>query len=101
MRSTPQPAATSGVRRALLATLCAATGLAAAALSQPAAAQAYPNKTIRMIVPYPTATVSDMVGRLLANHMSKSMGQSVVVAYKTAAQMMSDVIGGQIGAKLD
>jgi tripartite-type tricarboxylate transporter receptor subunit TctC len=38
-----------------------------------------------MIVPYPTATVSDMVGRLMANHMSKSMGQPVVVENIPAA----------------
>lgn len=72
-----QPA--SAVRRLLLAAACAAAGLGAATFAVPAAAQAYPNKTIRLIVPYPTATVSDMVARLLANHLSKSMGQSVVV----------------------
>jgi tripartite-type tricarboxylate transporter receptor subunit TctC len=85
MRSIHQPAAASGLRRALVATLCAATGLGAIAFSQSAAAQAYPNKTIRMIVPYPTATVSDMIGRLLAIHMSKSMGQSIVVENVPAA----------------
>ena len=69
MLSIHQPAAVCGLRRALVATLGAATGLGAFAFSQSAAAQAYPNKTIRMIVPAPTATVSDMVGRLLAIHM--------------------------------
>ena len=79
MYSPPQPAAVSRRRRVLVAPLCAAIGLAAFGVSRPAAAQAYPNKTIRMIVPYPLATVSDMVGRLLASHMSKSLGQPVVV----------------------
>jgi tripartite-type tricarboxylate transporter receptor subunit TctC len=85
MRSIRQPAAGSGIRRAIVATLCAASGLGAFALSPSAAAQAYPNKPIRMIVPAPTATVTDMVGRLLANTMSKSMGQSIVVENIPAA----------------
>ena len=85
MLSIHQPAAVCGLRRALLATLCAATGLGAFAFSQSAAAQAYPNKTIRMIVPAPTATVSDMVGRLLAIHMGKNMGQTIVVENLPAA----------------
>lgn len=66
-------------RRNLVATLCVVIGLAAFVVNSPVSAQTYPNKTIRMIVPYPTATVSDMVGRLLANHLSKSLGQAVVV----------------------
>ena len=85
MPSTFRPAAPSLVRRALVAACCAAAGLGAATFATPAAAQAYPNKTIRMVIPYPTATVSDMVGRLLAIHMSKSMGQSVVVENVPAA----------------
>ena len=85
MRSIHQPAAVSGLRRALVTTLCAATGLGAFAFSQSAAAQTYPSKTIRMIVPAPTATVSDMVGRLLANTMGKSMGQTIVVENIPAA----------------
>lgn len=81
MRSTTPPAR----RRALVATLSAAIGLATFGLSQPAAAQAYPSKTVRMIVPYPTATVSDMVARLMATHLSKSLGQQVIVENIPAA----------------
>ena len=44
MRSTTHPAAVCGHRRAFVATLCAAIGLAAFGLSRPAAAPAYPNK---------------------------------------------------------
>jgi len=84
MRSTPKPGAVSLVRRLLSFVTCAAAALVVAspvwAQSQP-----YPSKTIRMIVPYPTSTVSDMVGRLVANHLSKSMGQSVVVENLPAA----------------
>lgn len=76
--STPSISVSSG-RRAIMAMLCIGIGLSALVANRPVAAQTYPNKTIRMIVPYPTATVSDMVGRQLANHLSKSMGQPVVV----------------------
>ena len=86
MRSiTPKPAVIRGIHRAFAAALCTAAALVAITVAAPAAAQAYPNKTIRMLVPYPVSTVSDMVGRLLANHMSKSMGQSIVVENNPAA----------------
>lgn len=71
--------AASGARRLFATALCAAGALLTLSLAAPAAAQTYPNKPIRLIVPYPTATVSDMVARLLANHMSKNMGQAIVV----------------------
>ena len=56
-----------------------AVALCGAFLCTPAAAQAYPSKPIRVIVAAGTGTVGDMVARLLAVHMSKSMGQNIVV----------------------
>lgn len=50
-----------------------------------AAADTYPSKPIRVLVPTGTGTVSDMVGRLLSTHMSKSMGQGFVVENIPAA----------------
>ena len=73
---------TSTSRRALLATACAAS---LCAIATPVAAQAYPNMPIRIIVPAGTGTVSDMVARLLAIHMGKSMGQNMVVENIPAA----------------
>lgn len=73
------PVAVVSRRRILVAGAHAAIGLVACASIRPAAAQTYPGKPIRMIVPYPTATVSDMVGRVLANQMSRTLGQPVVV----------------------
>lgn len=83
MRTLSRMAVTSTMRRLALLLCATATWMA----TTPASAQstAYPNKTIRMIVPYPVSTVSDMVGRLVANHLSKSMGQSVVVENLPAA----------------
>ena len=73
-------------RRRLLAGLAAAAaafGLAAAAL--PAAAQTYPDRPIKILVLAGVGTVSDMVARLLAIHMGKSMGQPMVVENLPAA----------------
>ena len=73
----------SASRRFLVTALCCAAGLAA--FAGPAAAQAYPSKPIRILVPTGVGTVSDMVGRLLAMHMAKSLGQNIVVENVPAA----------------
>ncbi len=75
-----------------LATL-ALSGLMALALSPSAQAQAYPSKPIKMVVPFPAGGTTDIVARILAQRMSESMGQSVLVDNKGGA-------GGAIGADL-
>ena len=73
MKPTPRSTLT---RRAALA-LATAAGLGLAA---PAQAQgAYPNKPIRMIVPLAAGSAVDVAARLLAQKMSQSMGQTIVV----------------------
>lgn len=51
----------------------------------------FPNKPIRFIIPYATGGVSDSIGRVLANAMSKELGQTVVVENRGGG-------GGTIGA---
>ncbi len=75
----PEPAS----RRTLLRALLGAA--AAPALAGRTWAQAYPARPIRIIVPTGTGTVSDMVGRLLATHMARSMGQGITVENIPAA----------------
>jgi len=57
---------------------------------------AYPNRPIRMIVPYPPGGATDLVGRLAAEAVSRQLGQQVVVDNRGGA---ATVIGTEMGAK--
>lgn len=56
-----------------------------AAVSSPTLAQAWPAKSIRMIVPLAPGATADIVARLFADELSKALGQTVVVDNKTGA----------------
>jgi tripartite-type tricarboxylate transporter receptor subunit TctC len=53
--------------------------LALALFSQWAAAQSFPSKPIRMIVPFPAGGPADIFGRGLAQGMSTELGQAVII----------------------
>ena len=53
--------------------------LAGAALCGPLAAQGYPDKPITLIVPFAAGGPSDTIGRLVAEHLGRNLGQQVVV----------------------
>jgi tripartite-type tricarboxylate transporter receptor subunit TctC len=57
----------------------------------PAAAQPYPAKPIRIIVPFPAGGIADVYARLIGTRVGESWGQPVVVENRTGA-------GGNIGA---
>jgi tripartite-type tricarboxylate transporter receptor subunit TctC len=67
--------------------------LAAPALLQPAWAQGFPSKPIRLVVPFPPAGAADLVARLLSERMSADLGQTVIVDNKPGA-------GGNIAAEV-
>jgi tripartite-type tricarboxylate transporter receptor subunit TctC len=61
-----------------------ASGMAAPGISR-SWAQAYPARPIRMIVPLTAGSPVDVVGRLLAQHLSTRLGQNVVVENRPGA----------------
>ncbi len=62
-------------------TVLGATGasLLAAPLAAPAFAQAFPNKPLKMVVPYPPGGGTDGLGRITAEFLSQKLGQPIVV----------------------
>ncbi len=62
-----------------------ALGAVAAALASTAAAQQYPNRSITMMVPFSAGGPTDTVARIVAQSMSKPLGQTVIVENKPSA----------------
>ncbi len=75
-------------RQLLRAALSLPAGLALASLG--AGAQDYPSRPITMVVPFPPGGVADVVGRPVAEAMSRHLRQSIVIENKGGA-------GGGIG----
>ena len=71
-------------------------GAAAAVLPWASPAQAWPAKPIRLIVPFPPGGTTDVVTRLVAAELSKTLGQAVVVDNKPGA---GTVLGVDLAAK--
>jgi len=69
-------------------------GIAAAAVfgvAGPVLAQDYPNKIIKLVVPYPPGGATDVIGRVMAQKLSVALGQQVIVDNRAGA-------AGSIGA---
>ena len=67
------------------------TSLAATALTNTSFAQTYPNKPVRMIVPFPAGGATDILARALSIKLGEKLGQNVVVENRPGA-------GGTIGS---
>jgi tripartite-type tricarboxylate transporter receptor subunit TctC len=75
------------VRRTVLAVLASLT----LAVPLTCAAQDFPSRPVRMIVPFGPGTTTDIIARVFAEAMAKPLGQAVVVENKAGA-------GGNIGS---
>ncbi len=75
----------------LRAALCALALTLSAAIPTGALAQAYPSRPIKIIVPFPAGGTTDIIARLVAQRMTETMGQPVLVENRAGA-------GGSIGA---
>jgi tripartite-type tricarboxylate transporter receptor subunit TctC len=67
--------------------------LAAAGLASPVRAQSWPDKPLRIIVPFAPGGPADLVPRVMMAHLSEILGHPVVVENKGG-------VGGNIGARL-
>src|SRR6187402_2121468 len=65
--------------------------LAALLVAGPAVAQTYPARPITVVVPFPAGGPSDVVARIVAEHMGKALGQTMVIENVGGA-------GGTIGS---
>lgn len=84
---------TFGLRAVLFATILFGWSVFQA---EALAAESYPGRTIRLIVPYPPGGASDIVGRLLGAKLGEVLGQQIVVDNRGGG---AQVIATQLAAK--
>jgi tripartite-type tricarboxylate transporter receptor subunit TctC len=70
----------------------ALAGLLAIGILHKAMAQTYPAKPIALIVPFAAGGPSDVIARLVGDHMSRTLGQQIIIENVTGA-------GGTLGAR--
>jgi len=87
-------------RRIAMRTVCCLALLAVSALiAAPAAAQdvqTFPNRPVRIVVPFPAGGPTDILSRVIAQRMSEDWGQPVVIENRPGADT---VVGAQLVAK--
>jgi tripartite-type tricarboxylate transporter receptor subunit TctC len=81
----------AAVRALLMVALC--TGSAVMAASS-AHAQTYPNRPIRMVVPFPAGGPTDGMARIISDRLGQVLGQTVVIENRGGGA------GGSVGAKV-
>ena len=71
-------------------------GCLAAAFSLAAAAQEWPVKPVRFIVPYPPGGGTDVIARIVQNRLSEALGQPIVIENRGGA---GGAVGTEVAAK--
>jgi tripartite-type tricarboxylate transporter receptor subunit TctC len=74
-----------------LRAFCAAVLFCASALT--CHAQGWPNRPVRFVVPFPAGGSTDVVGRIVAEHLRQALGQSFVIDNRAGA-------GGTVGSDM-
>ncbi len=69
-----------------------AAAYAVACAPTPAAAQAYPTRPVTIVVPFAAGGGNDIMARLIAQHLSRALGQQFVIENRAGA-------GGTVGAR--
>jgi tripartite-type tricarboxylate transporter receptor subunit TctC len=87
---------TSSPRHNVTAIWLIAAALQSAPLLQAEAAESYPSRPVRMIIPSGAGGITDILGRVIAPKLGESLGQQVVVDNRPGA---SGIVGSQIVAK--
>jgi tripartite-type tricarboxylate transporter receptor subunit TctC len=72
---------------------CIVAGALAAALCQPATAQPYPSRAIRLVVPFAPGGSTDVLARIVGQRLTETLGQPVIVDNRPAG-------GGAAGSDL-
>jgi tripartite-type tricarboxylate transporter receptor subunit TctC len=75
--------------------LCCAVALVAT-FSVPAPAQTYPARPVRLIIPFSPGGAADVPGRILADRLTRALGQQVVIENRPGA---GSTIGAEAAAK--
>ena len=65
----------------------AAFGAAAAGWAGTPALAAYPDRPIRLVVPFPAGTAADISARRVAEGMGRELGQSIVIENRAGAEI--------------
>jgi tripartite-type tricarboxylate transporter receptor subunit TctC len=76
----------------MIRVLIAAAFASALSIGSPAHAQGYPNRTIKLVVPFPAGGATDNAARLVAQRLQAGLGQSVIIENQGGA-------GGTIGTR--
>ena len=82
----------TGFSRGLSGAVFAGTALCAVL----AAAQPYPTRPVRMVMPYPAGGPTDLIGRVVAQGLSAALGQPVIVENRPGA---SALVGTEAAAR--
>ena len=84
------------MKRSTMRTMLMAAGFVLAAASPAFSQPDYPNRPVRLIIPFPPGGSNDVVGRMIGDQLSKQLGKQVVIDNRAGA---GGVIGTELAAK--